>query len=176
MNHPLCRKNNFLAYVEKKLQNLSTLDGFVLACLFIAIWTLYFTVTEMPVALKHDMTEAYSWGQEFQLGYHQPPLFGHGSAVYGFQFFLLIFCHLLHSALPMLRLVCGVYGTLRQNWSKTRHSALPQVCSPCLRRFIHFMLLNLMPTLFFFRCGLGFFRFALVLRSKKIKTQHIYSA
>ncbi|OUI84903.1 glycosyltransferase family 39 protein [Acetobacter orientalis] len=75
MNHPLCRKNNFLAYVEKKLQNISTLDGFVLACLFIAIWTLYFTVTEMPVALKHDMTEAYSWGQEFQLGYHQHPPF-----------------------------------------------------------------------------------------------------
>jgi 4-amino-4-deoxy-L-arabinose transferase-like glycosyltransferase len=42
---------------------------------FAAIWALYFTVTEAPVAIKHDMAEAYSWGQEFQLGYNQHPPF-----------------------------------------------------------------------------------------------------
>jgi 4-amino-4-deoxy-L-arabinose transferase-like glycosyltransferase len=42
---------------------------------FAAIWTLYFTITEAPVAIKHDMTEAYAWGHEFQLGYNQHPPF-----------------------------------------------------------------------------------------------------
>lgn len=42
---------------------------------FVAAWALYFTVTEAPVAIKHDMSEAYAWGHEFQLGYNQhPPL------------------------------------------------------------------------------------------------------
>ena len=42
---------------------------------FAAIWALYFTITEAPVAIKHDMTEAYAWGHEFQLGYNQHPPF-----------------------------------------------------------------------------------------------------
>jgi hypothetical protein len=42
---------------------------------FAAVWALYFTIAEAPVAIKHDMAEAYAWGQEFQLGYNQhPPL------------------------------------------------------------------------------------------------------
>jgi 4-amino-4-deoxy-L-arabinose transferase-like glycosyltransferase len=42
---------------------------------FVAIWTVYLTITEAPDAVKHDMTEAYAWGQEFQLGYNQHPPF-----------------------------------------------------------------------------------------------------
>ncbi len=42
---------------------------------FIAIWAVYFTITEAPVAIKHDMAEAYAWGREFQLGYNQHPPF-----------------------------------------------------------------------------------------------------
>ena len=42
---------------------------------FVVIWALYFTITEAPVAIKHDMAEAYAWGQEFQLGYNQHPPF-----------------------------------------------------------------------------------------------------
>ncbi|MBO1325777.1 glycosyltransferase family 39 protein [Acetobacter sp. TBRC 12305] len=42
---------------------------------FIAVWTFFYTVTEAPVPIKHDMTEAYAWGQEFQFGYHQHPPF-----------------------------------------------------------------------------------------------------
>jgi hypothetical protein len=42
---------------------------------FILIWTIYFSLTEAPDAIKHDMAEAYAWGQEFQLGYNQHPPF-----------------------------------------------------------------------------------------------------
>jgi 4-amino-4-deoxy-L-arabinose transferase-like glycosyltransferase len=42
---------------------------------FVAIWTVYLTLTEAPGAIKHDMAEAYAWGQEFQLGYNQHPPF-----------------------------------------------------------------------------------------------------
>jgi 4-amino-4-deoxy-L-arabinose transferase-like glycosyltransferase len=48
---------------------------FALLAGFMVIWTLYFTITEAPVAIKHDMAEAYAWGQEFQLGYNQHPPF-----------------------------------------------------------------------------------------------------
>ena len=42
---------------------------------FVAIWTVYLAITEAPDAIKHDMAEAYAWGQEFQLGYNQHPPF-----------------------------------------------------------------------------------------------------
>ena len=48
---------------------LALLAGFVL------VWTLYFAITEAPVAIKHDMAEAYAWGRQFQLGYNQHPPF-----------------------------------------------------------------------------------------------------
>ncbi len=41
----------------------------------VAAWALYFAITEAPVAIKHDMSEAYAWGHEFQLGYNQHPPF-----------------------------------------------------------------------------------------------------
>lgn len=41
----------------------------------VVCWTIYSAVTEAPVAIKHDMAEAYSWGIEWQLGYHQHPWF-----------------------------------------------------------------------------------------------------
>jgi 4-amino-4-deoxy-L-arabinose transferase-like glycosyltransferase len=42
---------------------------------FAATWAVYFTIAEAPVAIKHDMAEAYAWGHEFQLGYNQHPPF-----------------------------------------------------------------------------------------------------
>jgi hypothetical protein len=42
---------------------------------FVAVWTLYLTITEAPEPIKHDMAEAFAWGQEFQLGYNQHPPF-----------------------------------------------------------------------------------------------------
>jgi 4-amino-4-deoxy-L-arabinose transferase-like glycosyltransferase len=47
----------------------------VLLGVFAALWALYFTIAEAPVAIKHDMAEAYAWGREFQLGYNQHPPF-----------------------------------------------------------------------------------------------------
>ena len=46
-----------------------------LAAAFVAIWTAYFTITNAPMAIHHDMAEAYVWGREFQLGYNQHPPF-----------------------------------------------------------------------------------------------------
>ena len=42
---------------------------------FGVVWALYFIISEAPGAIHQDMTEAYVWGQEFQLGYHQHPPF-----------------------------------------------------------------------------------------------------
>lgn len=40
------------------------------------VWTIAATVAQSSGSLHHDMTEAYDWGREFQLGYHKhPPLF-----------------------------------------------------------------------------------------------------
>lgn len=49
----------------------------ILACLaaFVAVWTLYFAISEAPAAIHHDSAEAYVWGQEFQLGYAKHPPF-----------------------------------------------------------------------------------------------------
>ena len=49
----------------------------ILACVaaFALIWGVYFAIAEAPAAIKHDMAEAYAWGQEFQLGYNQHPPF-----------------------------------------------------------------------------------------------------
>ena len=48
----------------------------VLLLAHILIWTLVATIAQSSGALHHDMTEAYDWGREFQLGYHKhPPLF-----------------------------------------------------------------------------------------------------
>jgi hypothetical protein len=42
---------------------------------FAAAWTAFQTVLNSSEALHHDMTEAYVWGREFQLGYFKhPPL------------------------------------------------------------------------------------------------------
>jgi 4-amino-4-deoxy-L-arabinose transferase-like glycosyltransferase len=51
------------------------LSGLLLFAVFVVIWAVFFAVTEAPVAIKHDMSEAYAWGHEFQLGYNQHPPF-----------------------------------------------------------------------------------------------------
>jgi hypothetical protein len=58
--------------------DLPTVDFPTGAAVFVSlvtIWTLYSAITEAPFAIKHDMAEAYAWGQEFQLGYSQHPPF-----------------------------------------------------------------------------------------------------
>lgn len=50
----------------------------IVAAVFIAFvlgMACYYAFVEAPTAIKHDMSEAYAWGQEFQLGYNQHPPF-----------------------------------------------------------------------------------------------------
>lgn len=42
---------------------------------FIALWSVYFAISESQASIHNDMAEAYAWGREFQLGYHQHPPF-----------------------------------------------------------------------------------------------------
>jgi 4-amino-4-deoxy-L-arabinose transferase-like glycosyltransferase len=39
------------------------------------VWAGYFAMSQISGSLHQDMTEAYVWGQEFRLGYHQHPPF-----------------------------------------------------------------------------------------------------
>jgi Dolichyl-phosphate-mannose-protein mannosyltransferase len=41
----------------------------------ITVWTVFGVLTLGSGSLHHDMTEAWAWGQEFQLGYHKHPPF-----------------------------------------------------------------------------------------------------
>lgn len=52
---------------------LPTLLGLLAA--FVAVWTLYFAISDAPGAIHHDAAEAYVWGREFQLGYVKHPPF-----------------------------------------------------------------------------------------------------
>ncbi|MBV8474461.1 MAG: glycosyltransferase family 39 protein, partial [Hyphomicrobiales bacterium] len=54
-----------------------TLPGLEIALFlgFVAIWSVYFTISEAPASIHNDMAEAYAWGREFQLGYNQHPPF-----------------------------------------------------------------------------------------------------
>ena len=67
-----------------KLVNALTPDGFELTSLGVAflllahmaVWAVAATIAQGSGGLHHDMTEAYDWGREFQLGYYKhPPLF-----------------------------------------------------------------------------------------------------
>ena len=42
---------------------------------FVAVWGLYAAISDAPIAIHQDMSEAYVWGREFQLGYNQHPPF-----------------------------------------------------------------------------------------------------
>jgi hypothetical protein len=42
---------------------------------FAVIWASYLSIANAPFAILHDMSEAYVWGREFQLGYNQHPPF-----------------------------------------------------------------------------------------------------
>ncbi len=47
----------------------------VCAIAFVAIWTLYGSITKAGLSVHGDMAEAYVWGREFKLGYNQHPPF-----------------------------------------------------------------------------------------------------
>jgi 4-amino-4-deoxy-L-arabinose transferase-like glycosyltransferase len=41
----------------------------------VAVWSIYSAISNMSSALHQDLTEAYAWGHEFQLGYFKHPPF-----------------------------------------------------------------------------------------------------
>ena len=75
---------------------------------FVAIWTLYFVVTEYASALHNDMAEAYAWGREFQLGYNQHPPFW--AWVCGAWFLIFPRANWAFAILSMLNAGLGVLG------------------------------------------------------------------
>lgn len=53
-----------------------TFSMILTACVvFFVALSIYFAVTESPGRINHDMSEAFAWGREFQLGYPQHPPF-----------------------------------------------------------------------------------------------------
>jgi hypothetical protein len=42
---------------------------------FVIVWTACLSIGNAPFPILHDMSEAYVWGREFQLGYNQHPPF-----------------------------------------------------------------------------------------------------
>ncbi len=47
----------------------------VLLSAFFVAWTACLSIVNAPFPILHDMSEAYVWGREFQLGYNQHPPF-----------------------------------------------------------------------------------------------------
>lgn len=58
-----------------------------IAVLFTAAWLTYGVTSHTGMVLNDDVTEAYVWGREFQLGYHQHPPFWAWIAGLWFQVF-----------------------------------------------------------------------------------------
>ncbi|WP_459697634.1 glycosyltransferase family 39 protein [Acidisoma sp. C75] len=83
--------------------------GILLA--FVLIWTGFFSITEAPVAIKHDMAEAYAWGRQFQLGYNQHPPFW--AAVCGIWFRIFPRSLWAFAALSSLNAGIGLLGAWR---------------------------------------------------------------
>jgi 4-amino-4-deoxy-L-arabinose transferase-like glycosyltransferase len=46
-----------------------------LLAIFVTVWTVYSAISAAPASIHSDMTEAYVWGHEFQLGYAKHPPF-----------------------------------------------------------------------------------------------------
>jgi hypothetical protein len=52
-----------------------TADMAVLLAIFVVVWSVFAAISQSSGAINNDMGEAYSWGHEFQLGYHKHPPF-----------------------------------------------------------------------------------------------------
>ena len=75
---------------------------------FVAVWSLYFAITEHASAIHNDMAEAYAWGREFQLGYNQHPPFW--AWVCGLWFLILPRANWAFAILSMLNAGVGLLG------------------------------------------------------------------
>jgi 4-amino-4-deoxy-L-arabinose transferase-like glycosyltransferase len=75
---------------------------------FVAVWSLYFIVTEHAAAIHNDMAEAYAWGREFRLGYNQHPPFW--AWVCGLWFLIFPRANWAFAILAMLNAGAGLLG------------------------------------------------------------------
>jgi 4-amino-4-deoxy-L-arabinose transferase-like glycosyltransferase len=75
---------------------------------FVAVWSLYFAVTEHASAIHNDMAEAYAWGREFQLGYNQHPPFW--AWICGLWFLVFPRANWAFAILSMLNAGAGLAG------------------------------------------------------------------
>ncbi len=106
---------------------------FGLLAVFVALWFAYEAIPGTAKALHNDMTEAYVWGREFQLGYNQHPPFWAWVAGLWFMVFPrtnwpFILLALLNSAVGLAgawRLV----GLFAGGWTR-RAAVLLLLCTP----------------------------------------------
>lgn len=75
---------------------------------FVAVWSLYFIVTEHASAIHNDMAEAYAWGREFRLGYNQHPPFW--AWICGLWFLIFPRANWAFAILSMLNAGAGLLG------------------------------------------------------------------
>ncbi len=72
------------------------------------LWAIYFAFAEAAMPIKHDMAEAYAWGQEFQLGYNQHPPFW--AWICGLWFIVFPRAGWAFGLLSSLNAAVGLYG------------------------------------------------------------------
>jgi Dolichyl-phosphate-mannose-protein mannosyltransferase len=75
---------------------------------FVLCLACYYGFVEAPTAIKHDMSEAYAWGQEFQLGYNQHPPFW--AWICGVWFSVLPHTQWAFGLLSALNAAIGLWG------------------------------------------------------------------
>jgi 4-amino-4-deoxy-L-arabinose transferase-like glycosyltransferase len=80
---------------------------------FVAVWSLYFAISEYYSAIHNDMAEAYAWGQEFQLGYNQHPPFW--AWICGAWFLIFPRANWAFAILAMLNAGLGLIGAWALN-------------------------------------------------------------
>ncbi|MGA7329612.1 MAG: glycosyltransferase family 39 protein [Rhodomicrobium sp.] len=133
----------------------------IAACfaLFFATWALYGSITQADKSLHHDVLEAYAWGKEFKLGYHQHGPFW--AWISGLWFLLFPNTNTSFILLAALNATLGLLGAWRLNGlfaqSLDRHAATLLLLVTPFYTFLSFkynantIFLSLWPwTLFFF--------------------------
>jgi len=76
---------------------------------FVAIWSVYFAITESQASIHNDMAEAYVWGREFQFGYNQHPPFW--AWICGAWFFVFPRAGWAFAILSSLNAAIGLWGS-----------------------------------------------------------------
>lgn len=77
--------------------------------IFVVAWSLFATILSSSGPIHHDMSEAYVWGREFQLGYYKhPPFF---AWVAGAWFLVMPRSTWAFAALSVVNSAVGLYGS-----------------------------------------------------------------